>query len=407
MKLRYVVQRYGADVPGGAERHCREFAQRLAGRGHDVTVTTTCALHYADWANHYPAGRDEIGGVHVERFPVALRRHPERFSDLDGRVTDAPYVPRWLLDEWMRLQGPFVPDLAEHLERASQASDVVIFFTYLYYTTWAGLPAAARVAPTVLHPTAHDEAPLYHRIFDETFRVASAFAVSTPEEESLIRRRFRVRQPASVIGVGTELDAGGSGHALRARLGLDDRPYLLYVGRFDVGKAADELLAYFVAFKERRPSELALVIVGEAVVEIPEHPDIFVTGFVADAVRDDALAGALALVQPSYFESFSMTVLEAWAHGVPTLVQGRCDVLAGQVGRSGGGIPYEGFAEFEVALEMLLADRGLGAALGARGRRHAEEQYSWDAVLDRYERFLEGVAERGPTPVPGVAPTSS
>lgn len=57
LKLAFVVDRYGADVPGGSERHCREFAERLAGRGHEVTVLTSCARDYVTWANVFPPGR--------------------------------------------------------------------------------------------------------------------------------------------------------------------------------------------------------------------------------------------------------------------------------------------------------------------------------------------------------------
>ena len=42
VKLACVVQRYGAEVTGGAEAHCRAIAERLA-ESHDVTVLTSCA----------------------------------------------------------------------------------------------------------------------------------------------------------------------------------------------------------------------------------------------------------------------------------------------------------------------------------------------------------------------------
>jgi Glycosyltransferase len=75
---------------------------------------------------------------------------------------------------------------------------------------------------------------------------------------------------------------------------------------------------------------------------------VVVTGFIDEAGKQSALAGAAALVQPSYFESFSMVLTEAWAHRRPALVQGHCAVLDGQARRSGGGIPYRSYAEFEV-----------------------------------------------------------
>ena len=42
MKLAIVVQRYGADINGGAELHARYIAERLS-RHAEVEVFTTCA----------------------------------------------------------------------------------------------------------------------------------------------------------------------------------------------------------------------------------------------------------------------------------------------------------------------------------------------------------------------------
>ncbi|MGH9038907.1 MAG: glycosyltransferase, partial [Acidimicrobiia bacterium] len=152
------------------------------------------------------------------------------------------------------------------------------------------------------------------------------------------------------------------------------------------------LHAFFTAYKERNPGALRLVLLGDPVFTLPSHPDLVATGVVDDATRRAALAGALALVQPSYFESFSMVLTEAWAARKAALVQGHCEVLATQATRAGGGLPYRGFAEFEAAVDLLLTDPDLAGALGAAGRRYVEENYTWPAVMDRYERFLTSVA---------------
>lgn len=390
-RLLFVVQRYGREVAGGAELHCREFATRMAARGHHVEALTSCAVNYVDWANHYPAGTGELDGVTVHRLPVAKERDDRFFEPLNTRVvwSERP-VPLYLQQEWMRAQGPYIPELAPWLLRHAGSYDVVIFFTYLYWTAWAGLPAASAVAPTVLHPTAHDEPALYLDLYRTMFHHPSAFAFSTEEEAALVERRFRFHSPYEVVGVGVEAERhrGHDGSAFRQAFDLGDAPYLLYVGRVDPAKGSEELLDFFAAYKARNPGPLKLAIVGDAVRALDSHPDVLVTGFVDEALKESALAGSVALALPSYFESFSMILTEAWAHGRPALVQGHCDVLDGQCRRSGGGIPYRGFAEFEAAVELMTSDPGLGGRLGAAGRRYVEERYAWDAVLDRYERLL-------------------
>jgi glycosyltransferase involved in cell wall biosynthesis len=397
MRILYVVQRYGETIAGGAEQHCREMAERMAGRGHHVEVATTCAQSYVDWADAYEPGRSDVNGVVVRRFRVAAPRANVRFNELNRRMVRGRGArPLFVQREWMREQGPWSPDLISWLERNGPSYDCVICFTYLYWTTWAALHALRGRVPLVLHPTVHDEPPLRLSLFDAEFRTPDAFALSTPEEIDLIRDRFHLDPHGAVVGIGVEVGATDPAR-FRSTYGLEARPYLLYVGRIDEGKGALALVDFFIAYKDRHPDDdLALVLVGDALLDIPPRADIVVTGFVDYQTRDDAIAGALALAQPSFFESFSMILTEAFALGRPALVQGRCEVLAGHARRSDAAIPYDSFAEFESALEMLRADPALADAMGAAGKAYVEREYSWDTVLDRYETLLERtVAVRG------------
>jgi glycosyltransferase involved in cell wall biosynthesis len=389
VRLLFVVQRYGSEVFGGAEVFTRSYATELARRGHEVEVVTSCAVSYVDWANVYDPGSTVLDGVTVHRLPVDRPRDNHVFNPLNARVNGGNRpTPLYLQEAWMDAQGPHLATLPGWIEDHASSFDVAVFFGYLYWSTWAGLPAAGRHLPTVLHPTAHDEPPLYLGLFDLLFRMPSGFGFLTSEEAALVTHRFRVRRPTITTGVGVDLDAVGDGDRFRAAQGLGDEPYLLYVGRIDPHKGTDELLEFFRAYRTRHAAPLKLVFVGEPVHPIEPHDDIVVTGFVDDATKLDAVAGCLALVMPSYFESFSIVLLDAWSQRRPVLVQGNCDVLDGQVRRSGGGLPYRGFAEFEAAVEMLLEDDALAAALGGSGRAFVEETYDWDALLGRYEQFL-------------------
>jgi glycosyltransferase involved in cell wall biosynthesis len=69
-------------------------------------------------------------------------------------------------------------------------------------------------------------------------------------------------------------------------------------------------------------------------------------GFLDESMKQAAIKGSLALVQSSYFESFSIVLCEAWVQARPALVQGASPVLRGQAERSGGAIAYEGLAGF-------------------------------------------------------------
>lgn len=411
MRLLFVVQRYGHEVFGGAEYFTRELATRLAARGHQVEVVTSCAVSYVHWANEYDEGTSELDGVVVHRLPVSVERDDATFNPLHRRTITGPKPnPYYLQRQWMHVQGPLLLGLAPWLAENAVRFDVAIFTTYLYFSTWAGLPTAARSIPTVLHPTAHDESPLYLPMFQFLFRHPTAFGFLVEEEEELVRRLFRVRRPSIVSGIGVDLEPlVGDEAAFRRAHGLGDDPYILSVGRLDPHKGSVELVDYFAAYKRRNPGDLRLVVVGERVRPVGDHDDVILTGFVDEATKHAAMAGCVAFVQPSFFESFSMVLTEAWAHRRAALVQGHCDVLVGQARRSGGAIPYRGFAEFEEALSLLLADPGLRTRLGEAGRRYVERRYRWDVVLSRYERFLLDVADARPRPplpvtVDGSAP---
>jgi len=385
------VQRYGAEVAGGAEQHCRQFATRLAVRGHDVDVVTTRARSAGDWADAYPPGTTTLDGVTVHRLDVTEAKDEAAFDALTTRaIWGRPPPTLAVQQQWLRAQGPAIDGLAPWLAERGRSYETVVFFTYLFTTCWAGLPAAAGRVPTVLHATAHDEPYFWLPAFDTVLRLPSAYAWSTEEERDLLARRGAGRRPGMVIGVGVDPADGADLRPFRTRVpALGDRPYLVYVGRVTAGKGALELIDSFTNYKRSRPGPLALVLVGEMGVDAPGHPDVICTGFVDDPTRAAAMGGAVAVMLPSRYESFSMVLVEAWAQGRPAIVQGHSDVLAGQGRRSGAGIAYHSYAEWEAAVDLLTEEPATASALGAAGRRYVETEYAWDTVLSRYERLLD------------------
>ena len=67
---------------------------------------------------------------------------------------------------------------------------------------------------------------------------------------------------------------------------------------------------------------------------------MFCVGRIDEQSKWDALAGALAVVVPSRYESLSLLTLEAFAVGTPVIGNAASDVVVGQIQRSGGGVPF-------------------------------------------------------------------
>jgi glycosyltransferase involved in cell wall biosynthesis len=387
VKLAFVVQRYGAAVAGGSEGHCRELAERLSAR-HAITVLTTCATDYVTWANELPEGRTAERGVTVLRFPVARQRQMKVFADLSDEVFDGG-APRERQEEWFRENGPDTPALLDHLRAHGHEFDLVLFWTFRYSPSYFGLPLVADRA--LLVPTAEDEAAVNLDVLPEFLDKPRGFLFLTPEEEQLVSARmYRMPSPSAVAGIGLEpVPSGVVPRTPLDALGIPSS-YLLYLGRVDRNKGCDALLESFQQYASSRP-DVTLVLAGPAKMQIPAHPQIRALGYVADEVREALLAHARALVVPSWYESLSIVLLEAWNHAVPALVNGRCKVLAGQVTRANGGLYYMFPAEFDEAADYLLQRPSERDALGRQGLAYVEREYRWPTVLGRVERLLDEV----------------
>lgn len=389
MKIAYVMHRYGAEVRGGAEQAIRELAEHLAAATPwTVEVFTTGARDGTDWVDQYPAGTTTVGGVTVHRIHSRAPRSAD-FEALSAVVLPKPEAAAPADQQrWVDLQGPVAPDLLDAVGSAD--ADLVVFCPYLYYPTVRGVPRFADRA--VVHPAAHDEAPLRLVALRPVFTAARALAFFSAVERDLVRQRFPVEAtPQAVIGLGVD---GGSGSeaAFRASSGVGERPYVLCLGRVDEGKGTSVLARFFAEYKTRHPGDLALVLVGPVVDRPPAHPDVIVTGAVDEDAKWGALAGAELLVSPSPNESFSIVLMEAWLAGLPVVVNGRCPVTVDHARRSGGGLWFDGYACFEAVLDRLTGDERARRALASAGRDYVEQQYRWPAVIDRYAAFLQAVA---------------
>jgi glycosyltransferase involved in cell wall biosynthesis len=399
MKLACVVHRFGADIAGGSEGHCRLVTEHLAA-SHDVTIITTCARDHVTWRNHYPPGPSRVGRVPVIRFPVARSRNLLRFREISDHVFANRASPEEQ-EQWFRENGPEAPAMLEFLERQAGEFDLVMFWSYRYYHSYFGVPLVGRRA--VLVPTAEADPLIYAGVLRRLFALPSAYVFLTPEEAELLGDRVPAGVPNAIIGCGIgppiERPPGqppATGGALRG-VNLAD-PYVLYLGRIDPNKGCETLLRHYLRYVDpaspgRAGKAPPLVMAGPANMPVPEHPLIRQLGLVDEATRDALLANARVLLMPSPFESLSMVLLEAWNQGLPALVNAKCAVLKGQVLRADGGLYYRTGPEFAGALDYLLDHPEVARRLGAQGRAHVDREYRWPTVMARLEALLERARE--------------
>jgi glycosyltransferase involved in cell wall biosynthesis len=389
VKLAVVVQRYGLDINGGAELHARYVAEHLSGQA-EVEVLTTCARDYITWRNDLPAGEEELNGVRVRRFAVRRERHPDRFGRQSHRVFHHTHS---IADElaWLDSEGPTSPALIQHIRRNEAAYDFFIFFSFRYYHAYHGIRAASSRA--LLVPTAERDGAIGLSIFGAAFRGVRALMYNSFEERAMIQAASgNTGVPHVVVGVGSEVPADANPGRFRQKFGIAS-PFVVYVGRIDENKGCKELFTYFERYTRAVRSDVSLVLMGNSLLPIPDHPRIRHLGFVPDQDKFDGIAAADALIMPSYFESLSMVALEAWALGRPVLANGRCDVLQGQCLRSNAGLFYENYGEFLETLALLQANRRLAAAMGRNGREYFQRHYAWPVIVRKYMDMLNSLRE--------------
>jgi glycosyltransferase involved in cell wall biosynthesis len=401
VKVAIVVQRYGADISGGAELHARYIAERLAKHVH-VEVLTTCATDYVTWRNSLPGGADTVHGITVRRFPVARERDPDEF----GRLSERTFLHRHALrDElsWLDAEGPASPELVSYIRTHESSFDFFIFFSFRYYHAYHGIRAVP--AKAILVPTAERDGALGLAMFAPIFRGVRAFMYNSFEERALIQGvSGNTEVPGVVVGVGSEIPEQTSAARFRRKFDFRDR-FAIYIGRIDENKGCAELFDFFQRYSRAVADGMHLVLIGNPIIPIPDHPRIHHLGFVNDQDKFDALSAAELLIMPSYLESLSMVALEAWALGKPVLANGKCDVLRGQCVRSNGGLYYESFAEFLETLRAIDLGPALASALGRNGREYFAKHYSWPIIerkyLDMLERLRGEAAKTDMEPIPG------
>jgi len=430
MRIAFIIQRYGAEVLGGSEFHCRLVAERLTTQ-HDVEVLTTCARDYITWENEYAEGVDRIRGVTIRRFASARTRDLAAFNAYSDWIFNNPHTHADEI-EWLKQQGPWCPALIDYLRQHHQQYDVLIFFTYLYAPTVVGLEV--NPARSVLVPTSHDEPAIRLGIYRDVFSRPAAILFNTESERRFICRQFPDRPLLEeTAGVGIDIPQHESYPRMPAPPEMSDEdttpsdeeetviaapdeetplgefpshllargavfrrrhrlygPIALYGGRIDPGKGCEELIEYFSSYV-KDGGEATLALMGVKLMSLPEEPFIRFAGLLSDLERLQALEAATIVVVPSPHESLSLLALEAMAVGTPVLVNAHSEVLVEHCVRSNAGLFYGDRDEFVECLRLLVGDPRLRAAMGRNGRHYVRRHYRWDVVLAKYERVFAAI----------------
>lgn len=394
-------------------------------------------------AREYPPHVYGGAGVHVAELSAVLRSRADvRVRCFDGprsAEAEASGVTGYDVPAALRGANPALGTLGVDLAMAADVAGADVVHSHTWYANLAGhLGGLLHGLPHVV--TAHSLEPLRPWKAEQ---LGGGYAVSSWVERTAyqgaagiiavsagmradVLRVYPELDPDRVHVVHNGIDLSGwrrpsegdqdAERAVRAR-GFDpDRPAVVFVGRITRQKGLPYLLRAAAAL----PPEVQVILCAGA----PDTPEILaeVRGLVdelrtrrggagdGDAgviwieemlPRDEliaVLAASTVFVCPSVYEPLGIVNLEAMAVGLPvvgTATGGIPEVVDDGVtgvlvpieqSDDGTGTPLDPdrfVADLAAALERVVADPAQAAAMGAAGRRRAEDHFAWDAIAER------------------------
>lgn len=208
-------------------------------------------------------------------------------------------------------------------------------------------------------------------------------------------RQFRAVNCVDTDEVQKRIDRAESQvDGLRAKLKLEGRRVLLYVGSITEAKRLEDLIAVYSRLRLRFP-DLALLLVGdgahraalEKLVQSQQVPDVIFAGQVIEEVSNYFLLGDL-FVLPWLG---GLAISEAMAHRLPVLVTEAdgCEVDLVEQGKNGFVLPLGDQQALEKCLLDLLEHPEQIEAMGAHSRWIIDHRYNIHTYMENVVRSLE------------------
>jgi glycosyltransferase involved in cell wall biosynthesis len=336
---------------------------------------------------------------------------PAAVADLDVTVLPALFA---------RFNVPLPSGLVRHtVADLVGTADVLLLLNHWTLLNAIAYRAARRAQkPFVLlpggalpaHGRSHHIKNLYHAAIGRRMIAEAAAIIATTglEADDLVSSGIRAERVRIIPNaIADEPDASADPAAFRARHGLGDAPFVLFVGRLHTVKGPDLLVDAFGRLASRLPS-MHLVLAGsddglrasleQRIAALGLGTRVHLAGHLDRHETTAAYRAATVQAVPSRKEAMSLVALEAGMLGVPLLLTDTCGFSEVQT-IGGGCVVAPSVDSLEVGLWELLRDREAEPdrlpAMGRRLQAFVKEHHTWARIAPLYEGVLRQAAERG------------
>ena len=367
--IRVAVVIPGIDRIGGAERQAMLLAMGLRKRGCRATMIAL--------SGSGGAAANELRDAGVGFVSLEMRKG---LADPRGWIR---------FNQWLWRERPDV--VHAHLPHAA------------WMTRWSRWAAPATVVIDTLHSSYAGRRGRRIGYRCSRWLTDQVTAVSRATAESHLAAGMVGVDKTAVVPNGIDVDTWRPDAAartdLRRVLGIADEFLWLAVGRLEAVKDFPALLQAMA----RIPERARLVILGEG----PLRPELTT---LASALRLEQrvrfigfeqnvkrwMQAADGFVLSSRYEGLPMVLLEAGACGLPAIATDVAGTREVVVNGMNGWRPKAGDADAlsNAMAKLMEMPAELRHAMGERARQNVAEQFSLDAVLDRWERLYADLLER-------------
>ncbi|RJR16481.1 glycosyltransferase [Candidatus Microgenomates bacterium] len=346
---------------GGAEAYVHELSKQWVADGHSVTVF--CGNDGKSKRNELVDGVRVVrrGGFYTVYFWAAVYyvlRFRDKFDVLIDSENGLPFftpiyarIPKFLLIHHVH-QNVF----REHLPFPLSTLAVTL---------------ETKIMPLVYHGQ-------------------KIITVSNSSRNEIVKSGLGIADDVVVIPPGIARNAF-------ARMKKDQDPHFVYVGRLKPYKNIDVLLQAFQKIQKKYPvSKLTIAGDGESkkalellTRQLSLNQKVSFLGRVSNEQKREVLARAWALIQPSSFEGWGMTVIEANAAGTPVIaskVNGLKDSVVD--GKTGLLAPVKDSTSFAKLMTYLIEKKTARERLSKEAYMWAQE-FNWEESAAKFNVLFQ------------------